>query len=79
MTVAQTKTYVGRLKDPAAEAELERWAFSQPRQDLEEAEYAAALPMGGANRSVDPDPCDLRRQRDERIELAHEVVEAAWR
>ena len=62
--------------DPQAEAAMERWATSQPRQDLEEISVA---PVALTAPDRDPDPYDVRREQWSRLSLNEEQGEVGYR
>lgn len=62
--------------DLQAEAAMEQWATSQPRQDLEEIPVA---PVALTAPDRDPDPYDNRREQWDRLSLSEERGEVGYR
>lgn len=72
-----TEHFEGGVRvDPRAESDLARWALGKPRQDLEEIPVA---PVALAAPDCDPDPYDLRRERDWDLAIADEHREGLYR
>ncbi len=76
--VAPTRRYFAHADDPVVEREMRERANSFPRQDLEEAAFAA-VPPAASSSTREADPYDLRREREERIDREYESLEEVGR